>query len=177
MRASIPDLEDVMTTQTLSQTARSERRAALEATVAGIYGAFGRGDVPAILDTLADDVSWDGDWRDNTAQHEPVVAHLAPRRGRAGAGEFFALLGAYTLHSFAVLGLLSGDDEVVARVEIDVSLPSGGRLRDEELHWWRFDAAGRVTALRHYTDTAKHRVAAAGQDTTQPTAQHAGQIN
>jgi hypothetical protein len=55
---------------------------------------------------------------------------------------------------------------VVARVAIDVSLPSGGRVRDEELHLWTFDAAGKIVALRHYIDTAKHLSAARGEDTT-----------
>ena len=29
------------------------------ATVRGIYAAFGRGDIPAILDALAEDVEWE----------------------------------------------------------------------------------------------------------------------
>ena len=33
-------------------------------TVGDIYAAFGRGDVPWILEHLADDVSWDEDVRD-----------------------------------------------------------------------------------------------------------------
>ena len=36
------------------------------ATVQGIYEAFGKGDVPAILDVLADDVEWEA-WEDNSA--------------------------------------------------------------------------------------------------------------
>jgi uncharacterized protein len=155
-----------MTAQPALDLPNSQRRNGIEAVVASIYAAFGRGDKPAILDCLADEVSWDGDWLDNTAQHKPVVPHLVARRGLDGVAEFFSLTGGYIFNSFEVLQLLSSDDEVVARVELDVSLPNGGRFHDEELHWWRFDAAGRVTALRHYTDTAKHRAAAAGQDTT-----------
>lgn len=142
-----------------------DRRAANEATVAGIYASFGRGDVPSILATLADDVSWDADWVDTTAHHAPVVPHLAPRRGPDGVAEFFGVLATCTFHDFEVLGLLVGDDEVIARIVAEFSLPSGGRLRDEELHWWRFDERGLVTAFRHYVDTAKHRAAAAGEDT------------
>jgi ketosteroid isomerase-like protein len=36
------------------------------ATVQGIYEAFGKGDVPAILEVLADDVEWEA-WENNSA--------------------------------------------------------------------------------------------------------------
>ncbi|HKT01170.1 MAG TPA: nuclear transport factor 2 family protein [Rugosimonospora sp.] len=134
------------------------------ATVAGIYEAFGRGDVAAILDRLAEDVSWDADWADNFAQRT-VVGHVIPRRGRAGVGEFFALLGGYTVHEFAVLDLLASADRVAAVVVIDAAMPGGGRYRDEEVHMWTFDADGKVSALRHHIDTAKHLAAAQGEDT------------
>ena len=49
---------------------------------------------------------------------------------------------------------------------IEVHLPNGGSYRDEELHLWTFDDEGKVSRLRHYTDTAKHISAAKGEDTT-----------
>ncbi len=134
------------------------------AKVGDIYAAFGRGDIPAILDALADDVRWEH-WDDHTAQREGV-SYLQPRTGRDGAAEFFAVIAPLTFHGFEVLGLAASDDMVVAEIRIDVSMPSGGRLRDEELHFWRFDADGRVCAMRHYVDTAKHIAAARGEDTT-----------
>lgn len=36
------------------------------------------------------------------------------------------------------------------------TLPGGKRLRDEEMHLWNVNAAGKVTRFRHYADTAKH---------------------
>src|SRR3954451_5457164 len=50
------------------------------ATVGAIYEAFGRGDVPAILERLAEDVAWDP-WPDNFAQRAGVP-HLVARHGR-----------------------------------------------------------------------------------------------
>lgn len=135
-------------------------------TVADLYAAFGRGDIPAILDALADDVAWER-WDDNTAQREGV-SHLQPRTGRDGVAEFFALVGELDFHAFEIRGLAAGDDLVVADVLIDVTLPSGGRVRDEELHLWRLDAEGRICAMRHYVDTAKHIAAERGQDTIAP---------
>jgi len=52
-------------------------------TVKRIYAAFGRGDIPAILDTLADNVAWEA-WADNSAG-KVGVPWLVPRHGKAGA--------------------------------------------------------------------------------------------
>jgi hypothetical protein len=135
------------------------------ATIGALYQAFGRGDVPAVLDLLADDVSWDADWPDNFGQRTPLDLFL-PRRGTAQVAEFFAVLAGYQLHDFQLQGLLAGGDHVVAKIAIELGHPSGGRFRDEELHLWTFGPDGRITALRHYIDTAKHLAAARGEDTT-----------
>ena len=39
---------------------------------------------------------------------------------------------------------------------------TGGRIRDQELHYWTFNDHGMITGLRHYVDTAKHTAAARG---------------
>lgn len=134
------------------------------ATVAAIYAAFGRGDVPAILDHLADDVAWE-DWPANEAQRAGV-RHLLPRRGVREAAEFFTVIGGWTVRDFAVLDVIGDGRQVVAEVRAAFDLPDGGRFADEELHLWTFDAAGRVTRFRHYVDTAKHIRADRGEDTT-----------
>ena len=59
-------------------------------TVKQIYAASGRGDIPAILDTLADDVAWEA-WADNSAS-KLGVPWLLPRHGKSGAAEFFGLV-------------------------------------------------------------------------------------
>ena len=60
---------------------------------------------------------------------------------------------------------MEGDNQVTAEVVIETRLPNGGSYRDEELHLWTFDGDGKVSRLRHYTDTAKHIAAAAGTAT------------
>ena len=132
-------------------------------TVQAIYQAFGQGDVPAILEVMADDVAWEA-WEDNSAQASGVV-HLAPRHGKDGVAEFFGIVGTWDVSDFHVLSLMEGGNQVTAEVVIEVHLPNGGSYRDEELHLWSFDDAGKVSRLRHYTDTAKHIAAAAGTDT------------
>ena len=135
------------------------------ALVGEIYTAFGRGDVDAMLAPLADDVSWDADWADNFTQREGL-AMFTPRHGKASVREFFGMLATFEVHDFQVLDLLASNDQVVAQVTIELSYPHGGRFRDEELHLWRFGVDGKIVALRHYVDTAKHIAAAGGQDTT-----------
>ncbi|CAM3554143.1 nuclear transport factor 2 family protein [Smaragdicoccus niigatensis] len=125
-------------------------------TVEAIYAAFGSGDIPAILDRLADDVSWDADWADNWAQTRATLSHFRPRRGREAVGELFAVLGTYVFHEFTVHDVMSNDRRAVAMITIEFTAPDGTHIRDEELHLWTFDEAGLVSSIRHYVDTAKH---------------------
>jgi ketosteroid isomerase-like protein len=133
--------------------------------VADIYAAFGTGDVPRILAHLDPDVLWDADWQDNFAQRAGVAV-LTPRKGRDDVAGFFAYLAGCSFESFAVLDVLAGERQVVAQVEIEFVMPSGGRHRDQELHLWTFGPDGKVVAFRHYGDTAKIIAADRGADTT-----------
>jgi ketosteroid isomerase-like protein len=133
------------------------------ATIGTIYEAFGRGDVPAILERLADDVSWD-EWPDNFA-HRAGVPHLMPRQGRDGAAGFFGVIGAWTVLGFEVLDVVGDGRQVVAEIRASFALPDGARLADEELHLWTFGDTGQVVRFRHYVDTAKHIAVSRGEDT------------
>lgn len=129
------------------------------ATATAIYEAFGRGDIPAILSYMAEDVQWE-QWADNWGQ-KAGVPWLAPRQGKAGVLEFFQVLGGITIKDFQVLSIMAGGNQVAVEFIIEVDVPStGGHYRDEELHLWTFNDAGQVIRLRHYTDTAKHIAAA-----------------
>ena len=58
---------------------------------------------------------------------------------------------------FLVLSLMAGGNQVAAEFELEFTVPATGRrLRDQEMHLWTFNENGKVTRLRHYTDTAKH---------------------
>jgi ketosteroid isomerase-like protein len=133
------------------------------ATVAGLYAAFGRGDIPAILECLAEDVAWDA-FPDSFAARAGV-AHLQPGSSRADAALFFQRIGAWTVRAFDVEAIVGDDRCAVARVSAEFELPGGGAFRDEELHLWRLGDDGLVAEFRHYVDTAKHIAAAGGEDT------------
>jgi uncharacterized protein len=74
------------------------------ATVSDIYAAFGRGDLPGILDRISEDVVWD-EWEDNFAQRAGVP-HIVQRRGRDGVAAFIAVLADYTIQRFDVLDII-----------------------------------------------------------------------
>jgi uncharacterized protein len=145
-------------------TTTGDRAAANLITVQEIYAAFGRGDIPAILDAIADDCRWEA-WADNSAQRAGVP-YLQPRIGPSGGAEFFAAVAELEIHAFEVLDCISGRDQVAAEIQIEASTLTGGRFRDDELHLWTLDDDGRIIRLRHYVDTAKHIAAATGNDTT-----------
>ena len=128
------------------------------ATVSAIYEAFGRGDVPAILELCTEDVVFDDDTRPSAAQragHPLLVAH----RGKEGVTRFFAHLSEYQFAEFDVTDLLTGDGCVAARILVELTTPSGVTVRDDEMHLWRFADSGLVTSMRHYADTAQHLAA------------------
>jgi len=126
-----------------------------QATVAAIYEAFGRGDVPAIVEHVSDDVQWEA-WADNTAQKTGVPWLLA-RQGKAGVLEFFQVIAEkLEIQEFSVLSIMAGGNQVAAEFVITAKVNGKATYRDEEMHLWTFDDAGKVVRLRHYTDTAKH---------------------
>ena len=129
-------------------------------TISAIYEAFGKGDIPTILIHMAEDVQWEA-WADNSAQ-KAGVPWLQARQGKEGVLAFFQYLGTQMqVKDFQVLSIMDGGNQVAVEFVIEVALPAlGTHYRDEEIHLWTLNAAGKVTRLRHYTDTAKHMSAA-----------------
>lgn len=129
-------------------------------TVKTIYEAFGKGDVATILNEMDDAVQWEA-WADNTAQ-KAGVPWLQARSGKAGVLSFFQYLGTQTkVLDFQVLDLMAGQNQIAVEFIIELEVPAlGTRYRDEEIHLWTFNDAGKVIRLRHYVDTAKHLAAA-----------------
>ena len=131
------------------------------ATVQGIYEAFGKGDVPAILDVLADDVEWEA-WEDNSAV-KAGVPWMVPRHGKQEVVRFFETAGQMEIVDLQVLNMMEGGNQVAVEFVLEADLPAfgGGHYRDEEMHLWTFNDGGKVARLRHYVDTAKHIAASA----------------
>jgi uncharacterized protein len=125
-------------------------------TVQDIYAAFARGDIPAILDEVADDVRWDH-LPDGGGAQRHDVPWLRARTGRDDVAGFFEALGALDFHEFAPTAFLADGDLVVALIDEDATVTATGeRIRDAAAHVWTFGPDGRVTEFRHVADTAKH---------------------
>ena len=124
-------------------------------TISAIYAAFGRGDVPAILEHLADDVAWDA-WNTVNEGQAAGVPWLQERRGKEGVTEFFKVVAErMTFSEFNVLALMENENQVIAELVMEMDIiPSGGHIRDESLHMWKFNDEGKVVLYRHYIDTA-----------------------
>jgi hypothetical protein len=131
------------------------------ASVGAMYEAFGRGDIPAVLSHLAEDVTWDIT-EEPWTPHAAGVPWLKPRRGHAEVAEFFAIAGAWKYDAFEVLDLLTSETKVAAVVRLIADLPNGSRLDEVVVHLWTFGDDGRVVALRRMLDTASHIAAAGG---------------
>jgi ketosteroid isomerase-like protein len=127
-------------------------------TVKALYGAFGRGDIAAIMDFMADDIEWEYGMADNG------VPWLRSQTGRDGAGQFFASLAGVEFYTFEPRLLLEGDDTVVALIDVSFTVKETGVLvsEEDEIHIWTFDADGKVSRFCHKLDTHQHWLACGG---------------
>lgn len=117
------------------------------ATVNSAYEAFGRGDIAAVIDVLADDVEWSSPL---------TLPHGGQFKGKAGVGEFFQGIGGlWTGLQLDIHGVtaLSGDS-VVGVVTANGELRSGGPAGYGAAHVFTF-ADGKVTRFREYVDLDK----------------------
>jgi ketosteroid isomerase-like protein len=128
------------------------------ATIQAIYGAFGRGDVPAILERVTDTTRWD------FAGGNPEVPWHHPVAGRAELLGFFQAFGANVdIQVFEPREFMHCGPHVVVDVHLEYTVrKSDRRVVMDQLHWWTLDAEGRVGRRRHYEDTAQVLAAVRG---------------
>ena len=115
--------------------------------------AFGRQDIPAILERMDDNVTWD------TAHGDTEIPWLRARRGRTGVGEFFQSLGLLQFDRFEVTRILADGDTVVALIHAELTVrATGKKIRETgEVHVWKLNERGRVADFRHAVDTLQHQ--------------------
>ena len=121
-------------------------------TVQDIYSAFGRGDVPAILNHLADDVVWEYD------KAESKIPWLMQRIGRAEVPKFFHALGSVDFQKFEPKTMMEDGNIVVALIDVTFTVKETGIsvVEEDEVHIWHFNAGGKVAKFCHKTDTYLH---------------------
>ena len=118
------------------------------------YAAFSRGDLPAILEILADDIEW------IEAGPADVVTTAGTYRGKEEVARFFANLGeSLEIHKFEPHKFIAQDDDVVVLIEIEATVKrTGRRVTDHLAHVWTFEG-GKLARFESFGDTAA-RVAA-----------------
>jgi ketosteroid isomerase-like protein len=126
-------------------------------TVKAIYEAFGRGDVPAILDKLDENVEWDTDYTD------PAAPWLTPRRGRGNIAGFFESLAPLQFKKFDPHTIIGDGNKVIAVIDIEADHKGKHYVIPNEGHYWVFGDDGKVVRFQHLTDTAIHWRMANGQ--------------
>ena len=112
--------------------------------IQGAYDAFAKGDVPAVIDTMDDEVTWD-------------VASVLPQggsfQGKDGVGEFFQGLGeSWEELNINLDDLIDGGDNVVGVGRAEGRLRDGGTTAGYGFaHVFTLEG-GKVTRFREYAD-------------------------
>jgi ketosteroid isomerase-like protein len=117
------------------------------------YEAIGRGDIPALLDLLADDVRW-------TFQGPSSIPFAGTRRGRESVAEFFSLVGEnLEFQEFEPREFVAQSDTVVVLgFERSIVKPTGRTFEQEWAHVYTL-RNGKVATFLALEDTAAHVVA------------------
>jgi uncharacterized protein len=119
------------------------------------YAAFGRGDIPAVLETLTDDVEW------SVSGSPEVLPWAGQRRGREQVGQFFRALGGTLTHeAFEPREfIVQGDTVVVLGTE---RVRASGRVVDTDWAMVFTIRDGKIARYRDYHDTAPIQAALRG---------------
>jgi ketosteroid isomerase-like protein len=123
-----------------------------------LYAAFGKGDVPTILEYLADDVDWGIE-----AHASSEVPWHGTGKGKAFAMKFFeALAREATFTRFEPNTFLGSDTDVMCLVSWDATVRKNGRpMTQNDVHHFTI-RNGRVTKWRGWEDTAYSKAQFAG---------------
>jgi uncharacterized protein len=113
-----------------------------------IYDAVGRGDVPAILDRVTDDVDWSAEADSRAAPW------YGPRAGQTGVADFFRdLADSIEITEFTPHGFAAGQDDVHLLVHWTFRSITTGRQASMTMHhYWRL-RDGKIERFRGSEDT------------------------
>ena len=113
-----------------------------------IFSAFGRGDVAAILASLAPDVQWE---YGPASQNVPWYQN---RRGVEGAADFFKSLAGCEFHRFDTTAFIAEGDTVVVLVDSDYTVKKTGKrvVYEDAVFLLKFNADGSIRRFAHRVD-------------------------
>jgi ketosteroid isomerase-like protein len=118
-------------------------------TITQVYEAFGRGDVPAILDAVTDDVDWAAEASSTGAPW--YGAHT----GRDGVAQFFTDFGsAMEVEEFTPVSVAANDTDVLTVVRFRARSRRTGKNAAMDLHHFFRFRDGKIAYYRGTEDTA-----------------------
>jgi uncharacterized protein len=119
-------------------------------TIQGVYEAFGRGDVQAVLEAVTADVDWAAEASSSAAPWYGV------RHGKDGVASFFEAFGStMEIQEFDPYAFAANDNEVHTVVHCRATSRATGKEIDHDLHhYFRFEN-GKIAFYRGTEDTAQ----------------------
>ena len=119
-------------------------------TIMGVYEAFGRGDVAAILDAVTSDVDW-------AAEADPAVAPWhGVRHGHEAVAAFFAEFGStMEVEEFTPVSIAANDTDVLSVVQFRARSRATGKTAAMNLHHFFKFRDGKIAYYRGTEDTAQ----------------------
>ena len=119
-------------------------------TITGVYEAFGRGDVAAILDAVTDDVDWAAEAASSGAPWYGV------RHGKDAVAAFFADFGStMEVEEFTPVAFAANDSDVLTVVRFRARSRANGKSAQMNLHHYFRFRDGKVAYYRGTEDTAQ----------------------
>lgn len=119
-------------------------------TIAGVYEAFGRGDVAAILDAVTDDVDWAAETTSTVAPWYGV------RHGKDAVAEFFAAFGStMEVEEFTPVSYAANDTDVHTVVRFRARSRATDKTAAMDLHHFFTFREGKIAYYRGTEDTAQ----------------------
>ena len=118
-------------------------------TVKAMYAAFGRGDIPALLNSLADRIEWEIPGR------QDGIPFAGTYRGRDSVGQFFTLMAeSIDYNLFEPREFIAQGNQVIALGRYKATAkPSGNTFETEWAMAWTL-SEGKATHFRVYDDTS-----------------------
>lgn len=123
-------------------------------TILQIYGAFGTGDLPSIMERIADEVDWGLDPAAPVVAAVPWVARVTAKEEVASV-YFAGVGGTLEVNGFEPLAVAQDGDHVASVLRTSFTVrATGKRIEGLECHFFTFGSDGRITAYRPILDTA-----------------------
>jgi ketosteroid isomerase-like protein len=113
-----------------------------------MYAAFGKGDLPTLLNSVADNVDWQ-------VLGPSVIPQSGPHRGRKEVEKFFGKVAeSYDFQKFEPREFIAQDDKVVCLGYYSATMKKTGKFAEAEWAMVFTLRDGKVVKFREYTDTA-----------------------